>query len=846
MTFIDRLLRGRRIVTKVLLFVVPLVLLMAGVGLLGYHTARVLNGHMTVTRATIGNIGDLQDLQSAFQAFTLQPTEESRDALAAAIDKQKQGIVQLEGLVQGQQDASLLENVRAVAPAMADSVTRLWTTAADRLEISEALEKDLADLKAESEKVDKQIAIVRDNFVEKEEFAKGLLFDSAGYQGIAEKIAKLQAAFDKAGEPDKRAGLIGLYAGAIGKELAKAGESVSDKAMKAMGKVGDLNAKLEAIAANDAPAEMKIAGATPIIAALVPQGDRLAKQAAKNADTAAGRFVSLEKLVAEQKELLGHAQDALRVLDTLGIHIERLRLAPSADTRAVVQERLDAYTAAAAEVSRTGGTNSSMRDFAGRVAPVIASIVAHGDALLGDVEDWTDARTAGKGAIANGMTALNGFVSQAQESGRADSERSGTISVIAMVVGTLMAIAGGLMLVETLRAPLKKITDVMGRLAGGDLSVPIEGRDRGDEIGDMVRSVTVFRDAAVENRRLEQEAEAVRERSRAEMERSSAERARVEAEQRNALDALSAVLGALSRGDLEQGMRTDLSRDFIAMAETYNEAVNALRATLFDVRITADEINAGTGNLAVSADDLARRTEQQAAALEESVNALKHLDEVVRSTATSAASTSSTVEMTASHASRSGEVVEKAVAAMGEISRSSEKIATIIGVIDEIAFQTNLLALNAGVEAARAGEAGRGFAVVAQEVRELAQRCAGAAKEISGLISSSGQQVRNGVALVEETGTALQTMIANIGEVRTLVAKISGEARQQADGIGEVSRAVNDVELITQRNAAMVEENNAEIQGLRDRVTTLSEKIEKFKTGGRQAKTYVEAERWSV
>jgi methyl-accepting chemotaxis protein len=346
----------------------------------------------------------------------------------------------------------------------------------------------------------------------------------------------------------------------------------------------------------------------------------------------------------------------------------------------------------------------------------------------------------------------------------------------------------------------------------------------------MVRSVTVFRDAARENVRLEQEAATARELSSVEDQRRTAERARIAAEQRQALNALNEVLGKLADGDLERTMDENLPADFIEMAHTYNQAVEALRATLADVRSTAEEIDGGTGNLAASADDLARRTEQQAAALEQSSRALRHLSEIVRATAERATQTSTSVNETEEFAVRSGDVVARAVGAMGEISRSSEKIATIIGVIDEIAFQTNLLALNAGVEAARAGEAGRGFAVVAQEVRELAQRCASAAREIKGLISTSATQVNNGVHLVEETGEALSKIIAHVSDVRKLVAEISAATSEQSTGIGEVTRAVQEVELITQRNAAMVEENNAEIHGLRRRVETLSEKIERFKT----------------
>ncbi|TXI02669.1 MAG: methyl-accepting chemotaxis protein, partial [Rhizobium sp.] len=345
----------------------------------------------------------------------------------------------------------------------------------------------------------------------------------------------------------------------------------------------------------------------------------------------------------------------------------------------------------------------------------------------------------------------------------------------------------------------------------------------------------VFRDAALENVRLEREAESARALSAEEASRRAAERARIEAEQKQALNALADVLAKLADGNLEESMREDLSTDFVEMAFTYNHAVEALRETLTDVRYTAEEIKGGTGNLATSADDLARRTEQQAAALEESSRALHRLSDVVRSTADRARQTATSVNETQAYATQSGEVVAKAVGAMREINRSSEKIATIIGVIDEIAFQTNLLALNAGVEAARAGEAGRGFAVVAQEVRELAQRCANAAKEIKGLISASSAQVQNGVHLVEQTGAALAEIISHVTGVQRLVADISSATTEQSTGIEEVTRAVSEVELITQRNAAMVEENNAEIHGLRQRVDMLSEKIDRFRTGEGEA-----------
>jgi methyl-accepting chemotaxis protein len=184
-----------------------------------------------------------------------------------------------------------------------------------------------------------------------------------------------------------------------------------------------------------------------------------------------------------------------------------------------------------------------------------------------------------------------------------------------------------------------------------------------------------------------------------------------------------------------------------------------------------------------------------------------------------------------SGAAEGGDVVQQAIAAMGAIEKSSAEIGQIIGVIDEIAFQTNLLALNAGVEAARAGEAGRGFAVVASEVRALAQRSAEAAKEIKTLISASSQQVGSGVELVGRSGEALQQIVVQVEQIDSLVAEIAASAQEQATGLGEVNAAVNQMDQVTQQNAAMVEESTAASHALRSEATELRRLIGEFQVG---------------
>ncbi|WP_429815711.1 methyl-accepting chemotaxis protein [Ensifer sp. B1-9] len=831
MSFIDRLLQRLRIVTKVLLFVVPLVALIAGIGLIGFFTARTLNGHMTVTRETINNLSDFQALRSALQAFSDAPSEETKAALAVEIDEQESGVKALDSLLTREQDKAEIASVLALGEAMRGQAEKLWATKLERDQVTASLQAALADMTEQGNGAYKQIDFIRKESGEKEAFAKALLFDAAAYQGLAERIKKFRLPVTMAVNPDAKIDQAGKLLPHLLKQIDEAEKIASEKVQGPIAEVKDQALKVQAILAGAEDSEAKKNALVPILGKFSKYEADFAKEAAKNSDTAAKRFVGMDAEISQLKTLITLMGDTFKGLDSTRLHISELHRKLDAAGREPVMADIEAVRGTAAKLGELGGKNAALRDLPVKLGPSLDDIAKDTAALIDVGSRWHAAKAEASALVAAASTTLESFVSSAQEAGKVDSQRSADVSIVAMIAGTLLAIIGGLMLVETLRGPLKRVTETMTRLASGDLDVAIEGRNRGDEIGDMVRSVAVFRDNAVENVRLGREAEAARALSAEEEARRAAERARVEAEQMQALNALSDVLAALADGNLEEGMAEDLPADYVIMARTYNNAVEALRATLADVRVVTGEITGGTGNLASSADDLARRTEQQAAALEESSRALRQLTEIVRATAESARKTTVSVGETNTYAKHSGQVVAKAIDAMAEINRSSEKIGTIIGVIDEIAFQTNLLALNAGVEAARAGEAGRGFAVVAQEVRELAQRCAGAAREIKGLISESSAQVRSGVALVQETGDALTVITSHITTIHELVSNIEASAADQYTGLNEVNSAVHEVELITQQNAAMVEENTAEIHGLRRQVEMLNEKIERFRTG---------------
>ena len=269
--------------------------------------------------------------------------------------------------------------------------------------------------------------------------------------------------------------------------------------------------------------------------------------------------------------------------------------------------------------------------------------------------------------------------------------------------------------------------------------------------------------------------------------------------------------------------------DYEKLRQDFNNAIARLEDTLQVVASTTRNIHSGSGEISGASDDLSRRTEQQAASLEQTAAALDEITCTVRKTADGAIHARQVVATAKGDAEGSGLIVQDAVKAMEAIDQSSRQISQIIGVIDEIAFQTNLLALNAGVEAARAGDAGRGFAVVASEVRALAQRSAGAAKEIKGLILASNGHVTSGVKLVGDTGQALARIVAQVGEITGIVSEIAASAAEQATALAEVNSAVNQMDQVTQQNAAMVEQATAASHALAAEATDLSAVVGRFR-----------------
>lgn len=444
----------------------------------------------------------------------------------------------------------------------------------------------------------------------------------------------------------------------------------------------------------------------------------------------------------------------------------------------------------------------------------------------------------------------------------------GRIALASVVMLVLAQVLAWLMLAR----PLGRVTRATGQLAEGDLSaVDGLGHPRG-EIGAMVRALGVFRDGLIQKAQLERDEKAAREasaaaeaaarrereeaealererqeardraerdRERAEQEKEACRKAAEEATRQAQSEAQARVVSALaegmhrlSEGDLSVRIEEAFPEGYEALRRDFNSAAEALGEVMGSISDSVERVRSASEEISGAADDLSLRTEKSAVMLEESSAALTEMTQSVTQSAEQAGEADRMVTEARDRADTGQRVVERTIGAMQAIEASSSKIATIIDVIEDIAFQTNLLALNAGVEAARAGESGRGFAVVASEVRALAHRSSEAAREIGSLIGESGASVKDGVGLVNEVGSVLLEIAQAIGAVTDRVTQIASASGEQKTGISEINVAVGKLDISTQKNAAMVEETTAASHALSEEAMRLSALLRRFSAAG--------------
>ncbi|WP_439624437.1 methyl-accepting chemotaxis protein [Shinella sp.] len=484
---------------------------------------------------------------------------------------------------------------------------------------------------------------------------------------------------------------------------------------------------------------------------------------------------------------------------------------------------------------------AEIADIQAKTNPLVAEIIdltAKGDAANAHTVLLEKARPL----FVSWLGAINKFIDYQENLNktiggdvRTSASGFGNLAMIELSVAVVLALAAAFLASRSITRPVGQLRATLGAMARGELDSQSVTDGRKDEIGDLARAVAEVRDATRAR---------ADERSRVDADRAAAEHARMSADAdarsiqasrtATAVGEIGLALEEMANGRLDYRITQGFDAELDTLRVNFNASIGKLQETVEAIGRIAGSIDAGAREISGATNDLARRTEQQAASVEETAAALDEISTTVADSTKRAEEAGSLVAETRRNAEKSGDVVAQAVAAMGEIERSSTEINNIISVIDDIAFQTNLLALNAGVEAARAGEAGKGFAVVAQEVRELAQRSATAAKEIKQLINSSGEQVRAGVSLVGQTGTALTGIVSGVQEINRHVVSIVEAAREQATALKEINAAVNSMDQSIQQNAAMVEETSAASQTLASESVSLSGLLAQFRDGGQR------------
>jgi methyl-accepting chemotaxis protein len=480
-------------------------------------------------------------------------------------------------------------------------------------------------------------------------------------------------------------------------------------------------------------------------------------------------------------------------------------------------------------------------DFVGLRTSTLKKLIA-GEPPGITIQQWTSISTP---KLATLLAVAEAALDVAKEhAARQQSAAMWQLALQLAMLATAAAFAVAMMLLVSRRVvmPLQRIQGAMLKLAEGDFTVAVPGVERKDEVGAIANAVERFK--AVADQKARQEAEvatrrheaetAVQAKASEELKRTAEERARTAETQAHAVRALADGLKQLATGDLTVRLRDDLTDEYKQIKEDFNATVAQLQETIGAIAAATHEVTNASAEISTSSTNLSQRTEEQAASLEETSASMEEISATVKKNAENAQHANQSAANARGVANRGGEVVAKAVEAMGEIESSSRKIADIIGVIDEIARQTNLLALNAAVEAARAGEAGRGFAVVASEVRNLAQRSSQAAKDIKDLITSSGNQVQNGVELVNKAGGALAEIVESIKDVANIVADISTASSEQASGIEQVNKALTQMDEVTQQNSALVEEATATAKTLDQQAQLMRERVDFFHLADRQ------------
>ncbi|MBC2771797.1 HAMP domain-containing protein [Rhizobium sp. AQ_MP] len=827
---IDRILSRFSISTKVMAFVLPFVLSITAVGLMGLYASGLLQQRMEISNGTMRSLNGFKNVTGAMARFLNQTSEETRSVVLDQLASQQltlnQNIAEIGADGTGR---NFLDEAIAGTGAVNEKIATLWQLHEAEVALAAAIQEHLKGLMAQQIRVSDEAQKLQRAALGGENDAKSALKEADRLSAAARQLAEVSKGYFSAGLPEAQFPYLQTQVAELVKTQRKIANALPPE-HKGMGKElqAAINEIKKIVAAGDTSMEAGRAMGS-ILARFRGFQAILQESATTKYAESVQKFAAVETGAVQAADVLVGSRTLIADVYDLRIMTATFLNVKDDKTREPILRQIKLIGDNLAVLGGSIADKAFYDSLAAAITPLLASLTADTEALVKTSAERIASFDEASRTMDAIWASLTSFADLQKDVAGTERQEANRLSISTMIAGVVLAVIGGIALVLTLQRPITRITTSMQRLAEGDLEAGISGDKRGDEIGAMARALAVFKTNA--RTKLEIEAERQREQMEAEAERrrNDEEKQALDQQIEHAVGKLAQALERLSNGDISFEIEGRFHGRLEQLRNDFNLSLARLRDTMHQISGNVDQIQNNGRQMAQSALDLARRTEQQAASLEETAAAVDEITAAVRSSSERAEMVNGVVREAKKNADESAVVVGSAISAMGRIEEASRQISNIIGVIDEIAFQTNLLALNAGVEAARAGEAGKGFAVVAQEVRELAQRSAGAAKEIKALINRSAEEVASGSTHVQQTGTVLSRIGGQIATISEHIEMIAETSREQSGALHEVNGAVGRMDQMTQQNAAMVEEATAATQDLSAQTDALRDLLQQFR-----------------